>query len=555
MAILSKSLTALTILMTLSACTPLIKDVQKSVNTEQDKANKLVDVARQPSLAAPNSSVRYADKVWVGSQSFRSANGDALPTRFSQVSLSSNDSLTLSEIAAEITAMTGLMVSVDSGSSDTASGGGQSYTPPAADSAESGDVTSTAAAGDGSVPYIPPTSIGSSTGEPTMSITYSGPLRGLLDEVAARFGYSWEYSEGGLYFSRYKTRTFALHALPGSSEIVSNINASTTSGSQSGQSDTLAEAGSTQSTQITSSLTFWTEMKEAVDTMVPEGSKVSLSPTTGTLTVSTTAAAMRQVEDFVEKQNNTLTRQVAITVQVLSVTTTDRDNYALDLTGAFTQLNNDFGFNFTGPRINDITRTTVGSIGATILNPPANPALAQWNTSDAFIQALSTKRNVALVTSAAVTTLNNQAVPVQVVERRAYLRSATTTITDTTSSTELEPGTVTTGFIVNVLPRILANGEILMQYSLSLSEISNFESFTTPNSRVDLPTVTSRDFLQQVRIKSGQTLVLAGFDRDNNDMNKAGTGTPDNLFPLGGARNGARDRQVIIILISPQQLQ
>jgi hypothetical protein len=51
-------------------------------------------------------------------------------------------------------------------------------------------------------------------------------------------------------------------------------------------------------------------------------------------------------------------------------------------------------------------------------------------------------------------------------------------------------------------------------------------------------------------MKSGETLVLSGYEGTNDSLAQQGVGKPTHYF-LGGGYDGTRQREVIVILITP----
>ena len=105
-----------------------------------------------------------------------------------------------------------------------------------------------------------------------------------------------------------------------------------------------------------------------------------------------------------------------------------------------------------------------------------------------------------------------------------------------------------TGVILRVVPRINANGNVLLDVE---QEISNVAAGTAGSLT---PTVSQRRVKSSIAVASGQTVLLAGLISERND--KARTGLPiiDQL-PLGdllGNTTKARTRTELIIFIRPQ---
>jgi len=518
----------------LSACTEFIETTERQVTYNTDEtAQRYQSFLEQPEHVRAQPVV-MSEEIWLGNRGYANRHGDPLPSAFRDITLVSSAPQGLQEIAGEISQLTDLPVFVENDleiSND--------------DEGDGGTTTQTSAAPIGFP--LPGLSFGG--GPDSLMVNYSGSLQGLLDYVASRFGYSWEYRDRTIYFLRFVTRTFSLNALPGNSELLTSVNSDSGGADAGAGEDSLLNIGSTQDTQIRTTLAIWEEIEGSLNAIVPEGSRVHVSPATGSLTVTTTPWAMRQVESFLDAQNDVLGRQVAIHVRVLSITRDRNDDFNFDISGLLESTSEELGLSVRGPV--ELAENALGVFGITVLDTPdaANPGAN--NRADALFQLLSSLNGSSLVTSAGVTTLNNQPAPVQVIRREAYLRQAESIGTGEDVRVALTPGEITTGFMINLLPRIMDNGEIMLQYGLSLSEQVALEEFTSGGASLQLPTVVSRDFLQQVRIRSNNTLVLAGYERNENEFSRQGTGEPSN-FLLGGSNSGSDRREMLVIMITPK---
>lgn len=147
-----------------------------------------------------------------------------------------------------------------------------------------------------------------------------------------------------------------------------------------------------------------------------------------------------------------------------------------------------------------------------------------------------------------IITLHQKTVPVQVVRSQGYIaKSSTSSTSNVGNTTSLEPGSVTTGFSLQITPNILSNNSLILNYVLTLSNLEGLTMYTlgdpaAPSSMIQTPTIASRSFTQEVAMKQGSMLVLSGFEMETNTLNK-GAGI------LSYGRNGSKDRQLIVITL------
>lgn len=377
-----------------------------------------------------------------------------------------------------------------------------------------------------------------------VSLAYSGTMAGFFDTVAARFNLSWKSSNGRILFFGTDTRVFTVKAIPGNSTVKTHITTSGASGTSGGTSS------SNESSVDSSELSVWTAMEAGVKAMLSASGKVSVSPALGTLTVTDKPEILDRVSRFVDDHNVSLSRQVTVNVQVLSVALDDSDEYGINWNAVYQALSGNFGF-----KLNNTFLSNVGSTGITLQIPgtATGQNFQRWAGSEAMITALSAQGKVSVMTSASAVTLNNQPAPIQVGRKTSYLASSTTTaVSDSTTvpTTTLTPGSLTTGFSMTVLPHILKDGQVLLQYAMDISSLINMYTVSSGEASIQVPDVETRNFLQRVSIRSGDTLVLAGFEQTENTANKSGAGSPSNSV-LGGGVKGKDNRNVIVVLVRP----
>ena len=152
----------------------------------------------------------------------------------------------------------------------------------------------------------------------------------------------------------------------------------------------------------------------------------------------------------------------------------------------------------------------------------------------------------------------------------------------------VETEEIETGFTMSVLPRILDHGRILMFFNLTLSDLLSLDavnvsggSSSSSNSSsgdsssgdsnsgdsgsgdsgsggdsefIQNPVIETRGFTQEVAMKSGETLILAGYERVEDSADKKGVGNPKNTL-LGGSQSAEKDRTILVIMLTPVVLE
>lgn len=531
-----------------------VPDESKATVQQREKeAEDTMSKASQQGAKTRAGMISLHEGIWVGGRSIVKPNGDALPTAAETASAvvlnSMGASLELKEIATEITAQTGIKVALEEHLD------GSAVVPTPEPTRRSPNEAASP------VPAMP--AVRQQNG---MALSWSGPLSGLLDSITTYFGLQWEYRGGQIRIFRHEIRTFTLAALPSNSTVRSGVNttgsSSVATGASAGGGSGTSTGSMLQDTAHEATIKLWDDIKDTVQAMLPSGAKVTMSPATGTMTVIAPPLAMRRIASYIEQQNTRITRQVTISVKVLRVDVTDSYDLGLDLSGVFQQLSGQYAVNLAGPQPLKVTAGTPATyLVQAIQNTQTNKG--QWatgtslaSTTHAVVDALQTMGKVSLMTESSVTTLNGQAAPVSVVEQQNYVASTATTIasgTGSTTQTQVTPATLVTGFNMQVLPRVLDDGQVLLQYGLSLSDLKALTEFDSNGTKVQLPDVNIRSFLQQAIMRSGDLLILAGYQSASASVGDTGLpGVGPSLF--GGSVQSEKSKSIIVIMMTPEVL-
>lgn len=542
--------------------TAMVEPIRKEVSKQEADATHLAAQAQRGVLsvqAQPKTAVEHVDGIWlpvrkVADMEAQVSAKDAAKRRISV----NRDFRTIQDVAERVTLLTGIPVIVSPDATIpvtpqlTAFGGPGAPGPmPGMPIAQPG-LPPLPQAGVGVQPMgganSPYGMYGSSFGNVLLS--YDGTLSGFLDVAAARFGVAWEWTGDSVRIFRYTTKTFRIVALPGDTALQSTISNQTGGSSSSGGSGSTS-ASNNQTGVSFSGLSVWNAISESIKGMLSTAGKVTVTAATGTVTVTDTPQIVAQVEKFIDGQNASLGKQVVVNVRVLSVDLNNSDEYGINWDMVYNAMSGNFGWSFsnaftTAPGATNLALKILGTAGTA-----TNANIKSWQGSQAIIAALSTQGHVSQITSASLTTLNNQPAPLQVGRQTSYLAASTTTVTQGAgSTTTLQPGLITTGFSMSLVPHMLDKGRLMLQYAIDISSLLTLSSVTSGGSTIQTPDIDTRNFLQRVMLNSGDTLVMTGFEQNTLNATTQGMGDANNTA-LGGGVRGTKARSVLVILIQP----
>ncbi len=514
----------------LTGCDRYLDKTNEKIETTLERAEVYQQQATIPDLPAPVDTVRVQNDIWLGNSSVKIMEGDPLPWNMEKddsITLVISQSATLPTLVQEITDITGITVRLDDLKAENA---------------------------------MP---------QETVPVNYSGKLSGLLNYLSNRYGVWWRYKNNVITFFTKETRVFTIYALPTETKMSADLK-----GTSMGSSGSSSGGGNTSSSLSTSAnLALWDSIEKGVQQVVGQQGSLSFSRVAGTVTVTASPFVMQKVASYIANWNEKLSRQVAISVKVLQVSLDNSDNYGLDLSAVFNS--NNIAASYVSPFLIDTTTQGAGLLSMTLLRPSS-----RWKDSKSVIAAFSSQGKTSLVTSSSVTTLNNKVAPVQITTAQNYVKEVNVTNYNNSSSNDsevdMETDTLNYGFTMEILPRILDHGRLIMLFSMTLSDLLDLETFSsgsrntssssgssgedTDNNNdgetttVQLPKMQSRGFMQEIAMKSGSTLVLTGFEQVSNNINSTGVGKAK-MGLLGGSSYNQNKRDVMVILVTPEVLE
>ena len=345
-----------------------------------------------------------------------------------------------------------------------------------------------------------------------LDISYTGSLAGLLDTIASMSGYGWDWEEkrSRITFSAMQVRTFVVEAPVGEvgweSQVSNKSREQRTTNLGTGSSINTTVTGGDTSTQTAQTnttrarLDVWKDVETTVRGLLSKAGTARVNPASGTITVRDSYARLEAVRAYIDEVNERLSRQIALCVRVWALEVNDASSAGINLQALF-----------SSPDV----AISAGTAAATASSLASVSVLkGSLKGSSAALEAMKEWGNATQLTSASGLVTNNQPFPVQAVRRHAYLAGMTMNTSEYSQTSEITPGEVTTGFAMTIIPHILPDRHVLLQYNITLSSLEDMTTIERDTILVQLPQVSTRSFSQRTRLKSGQTLVLAGFEQD-----------------------------------------
>lgn len=433
------------------------------------------------------------------------------------------------------------------------------------------------------------------------NVTVAEALRSIRDV----YGYDYR-RDGNRYFilgPGMQTRIIAVNYLNmnrkgksdvrvSTGELTRAIGAGATQGGGAASSPGQLQASAINNIKIeTDSVTdFWKDLRTTLMTLIgisesPEGAaattgvanerRVIVDPQSGYVIVRAMPEELRVVEDYLERTQLAVNRQVVLEAKIVNVTLNDSFQTGVNwakLQGAstFAQVGGGTIFNSGGVSetagqtpVNIVPQATgATNVTGTLATAFGGVFSVATNTKDfaSFVELLKTQGDVHVLSSPRVSTINNQKAVIKVGGDEFFVTAVTSTPSGVigvppTNTIELTP--FFSGVALDVTPQIDDEDNIVLHIHPSVSEVVQRNKSLTINGLVSsLPLASSsiQESDNVVRSQSGQVIVIGGLMKEETVDNNAGIPFLSDIPILGNAfkhKQVTRVKNELIIMLKP----
>ena len=268
--------------------------------------------------------------------------------------------------------------------------------------------------------------------------------------------------------------------------------------------------------------------------------KVIWNSDSNTLYVVATRQQHQWIEAYLASADREQT-MIAVEVKFLESSRDPNSDFGIDWTGVLGR-NNGLGMSLTG-NTGDIPLNNIGSYSLPT-------AVLSYNDLNARLSAMYSDSRTRSVSYPRMVTLDNREVSFRSVVNQPVLSSSASASlgagATTTSSVEYLP----IGTVINVLPKTMNNGKILLNVSVTVSDIVGTEVINGN----PFPIASSRVYSAPLTVQSGYTVAISGLDAANVNHTEQGLPVLGKLPLFGGAfrfRHKEKSRQHLMMLITP----
>lgn len=391
-------------------------------------------------------------------------------------------------------------------------------------------------------------------------VAFSGNVARLLDIVTSRLGVSWRYENGEITIFYLQTKRFdidttnAKYSLQNQQKSGLSTQSGNTGSSNNSSSGISGTSGSSTLQTAEMSNDIYGDIQKTVESMLTPGvGRVSINQTSGVVVVTDVPNVVRNIGEYLQDENSKLSKQVLFKVVIYTITSEVSDNAGIDWDIIFKSLSGKYGINLAS---SSGLSTDLANGSFEILETATGKA-AQFAGSQFMLQALSKQANVTDTKTLNLMTTNLATAGLLIGKQTTYLQRSSITSVGSGNSSEpvqsLEPGQITTGTNIVILPKILNDNEkMMLTMMLDITSLNKLRKIDTADKKLSIegPDTDSRSIPQRIWLKPGETILMSGFEQIVKDGSKRGMGDPNNII-MGGNLSGSDKKESFVITITP----
>ena len=313
--------------------------------------------------------------------------------------------------------------------------------------------------------------------------------------------------------------------------------------------------------------TTWTRVDE-------KGKRLIINKSTGTIMVTDYPVHLNKVASYLEAVEGSSHRQVSIQAKIMEVILSDDHKEGINwqvIEGLPRSINVAWGLSdktktkgFPGSTTGFVSGTSSsGGTSASAIDIPGALKIAPYGGIFALgaagtevalsdiMQAIALQGDVKVLSSPTISTLNNQKAIIRVGNQNVFFITGAVA-TQTTVTQFIQPMTIDIGIVLDVTPQIAEDGTIIMNIHPSITDQTG--SVTAPDGKSTFPLLSVRETDTTLRVRDGQTIIIAGLMQEKTLENYTGFPVLDSIPLLGGLfryKTGTKTNSELVIMITP----
>jgi len=169
--------------------------------------------------------------------------------------------------------------------------------------------------------------------------------------------------------------------------------------------------------------------------------------------------------------------------------------------------------------------------------------------SDDVLQFISNFGAVKTISQPQITVLSGVEATLRAADTVNYVSSLSRSVNNGEVTVSTETDSVDTGFTLTI-SSIWDNATIYGNIDIELQEFRRFQEFDADGTTLQLPETTERELSTQIRIRPGDSLLIAGLVRENDQYDESGPGFAQPFFPT--SREARVSNTELVFMLKPR---
>ena len=290
-----------------------------------------------------------------------------------------------------------------------------------------------------------------------------------------------------------------------------------------------------------------------------DGRRLIVSPQTGIIMVTDYPEKVNLIANFLASFEQSIHREVWIEAKIVEVYLNKAHQMGVDWTSVFSFAN----FYGTLPNTSTLVFPSANlNTGSTILES-VNPSYGIFRYSvsndkvELLLSALSRQGELKVLSSPRLSALNNEKAIIRVVREEVFFslqNQIATSVGGTVTAPSINVQVVPIGIVMDIIPQISPTGEIILSINPDISHLVGVKKFESEGASAMQPVIDRRSVDTIVKVKDGETVVIAGIMEERKQEINRGVPFLMNL-PFIGSLFRRTEQEIkkteLVILITP----